>query len=147
MAEVILRVDFTLAMRFLRSRKLGIPGYLADWGRMVKGESPILPPPDSGLISLQPFQSGRGRLTWRLTMMKKLALGLLVLVVVLGAGGYYLFLNLDHYIKVAIEKYGTAATQSEVSLSSVSLSVTTGADSAGRPHCRLIQKAFPRTRR
>ena len=37
-------------------------------------------------------------------MFKKILIGLLVLVVLAGGGLYYVWSNLDHYIKVAIEK-------------------------------------------
>jgi hypothetical protein len=59
-------------------------------------------------------------------MLKKLVIGLLILIVIVAAGAWYTFSNLDHFIKVAIEKYGTAATQADVSLSSVTLSLTSG---------------------
>jgi hypothetical protein len=59
-------------------------------------------------------------------MIKKIVLGLAVLVVLIGAGGYYLFSNLDSYVKGAVEKYGSLATQSKVTLDSVKLELTTG---------------------
>jgi hypothetical protein len=62
-------------------------------------------------------------------IMKKFALGLAIVVVLIAVGVWFLFMDLDHLIKVAIEKYGTAATQSEVALSSVHLSLTSGAGS------------------
>ncbi len=59
-------------------------------------------------------------------MFKKLLVGLLVLVILVGGALYYTWSNLDHIIKMAIEKYGTAATQTTVSLDSVKLSLTSG---------------------
>jgi hypothetical protein len=59
-------------------------------------------------------------------MLKKIAIGVVVLLVVIAGGAYYLFSNLDSIIKAAIEKYGTAATQAEVKLDSVKLSIASG---------------------
>jgi hypothetical protein len=59
-------------------------------------------------------------------MIKKIALGLLILIVLIAGVCYYGYSNLDHYIKVAVEKYGTLATQADVKLSSVHLAITTG---------------------
>jgi hypothetical protein len=64
-------------------------------------------------------------------MLKKIVLGLLVLVVLVAAVAWYGFSNLDHFIKVAVEKYGTAATQATVKLDSVTLSLTSGQGSLG----------------
>jgi len=58
--------------------------------------------------------------------MKKIGIGVLVLVALVGFAGWYLFMNLDHLIKVAVEKYGSQATQTTVSLDSVKLSLTSG---------------------
>jgi hypothetical protein len=59
-------------------------------------------------------------------MLKKLAIGLVVLIIVIGVGLNYLWSNLDYYIKVAIEKYGSAATQASVQLDSAKLALTEG---------------------
>lgn len=59
-------------------------------------------------------------------MLKKIAIGLVVLLVVIAGAAYFLFSNLDSIVKAAIEKYGTAATQAEVRLDSVKLSITSG---------------------
>jgi hypothetical protein len=59
-------------------------------------------------------------------MLKKIAIGVVVLLLLIAGGVYYLFSNLDSYIKAAIEKYGTAATQAEVKLDSVKISITSG---------------------
>jgi hypothetical protein len=59
-------------------------------------------------------------------MLKKIAISLVVLVVIVGGGLYYVFNNLDSYVRMAIEKYGTAATRAEVTLSSVKLSLASG---------------------
>jgi hypothetical protein len=55
-------------------------------------------------------------------------LGIVVLVLVLGlAGGlYYLYSNLGSMVRVAIERYGSEATQSTVSVSSVTLKIQSG---------------------
>ncbi len=45
---------------------------------------------------------------------------------VLGFGGRYLWSNLDSIIRAAVEKYGTAATQTAVKLDSVKLSIASG---------------------
>jgi hypothetical protein len=59
-------------------------------------------------------------------MLKKIAIGVVVLLLLIAGGVYYLFSNLDSIIKAAIEKYGTAATQAEVKLDSVKISITSG---------------------
>lgn len=59
-------------------------------------------------------------------MLKKLMIGILVLVLVIAGAGYFLFSNLDSIVKAAIEKYGTQATGTEVKVSSVGISTTTG---------------------
>jgi hypothetical protein len=59
-------------------------------------------------------------------MLKKIAIGVVVLLLVIAGGVYFLFSNLDSIIKAAIEKYGTAATQAEVKLDSVKISITSG---------------------
>jgi len=62
-------------------------------------------------------------------MWKKLGIALAVLLVLIAGAAYFLFANLDSLIKAAIEKYGSAATQTEVSVDSVHLSLTSGAGS------------------
>jgi len=59
-------------------------------------------------------------------MLKKIAIGVVILLVIIAGGVYFLFSNLDSIIKAAIEKYGTAATQADVKLDSVKLSITSG---------------------
>ena len=59
-------------------------------------------------------------------MVKKIAIGVVALLVVVAIAAYFLFSNLDSIIKAAIEKYGTAATQAEVTLAKVNLSLTSG---------------------
>jgi len=59
-------------------------------------------------------------------MLKKIAIGVVVLLVIIAGGAYYLFSNLDSIIKAAIEKYGTQATQADVKLDSVKLSISSG---------------------
>ncbi len=79
--------------------------------------------------------------------MKKIALSIAGLVIVLGAGAWLLFANLDHIIKSAVEKYASAATQATVSLDSVKLSPTTGVGtlsglSIGNPQGFSTPQAF-----
>ncbi|MDX2027210.1 MAG: hypothetical protein SFW62_01090 [Alphaproteobacteria bacterium] len=59
-------------------------------------------------------------------MFKKIAIALAVLVILAGGGIYYMYSNLDFIIKMAVERYGTAATQTTVRLGSVNLSMTSG---------------------
>jgi hypothetical protein len=59
-------------------------------------------------------------------MLKKIAIGVVVLLLLIAGGVYFLFSNLDSIIKAAIEKYGTAATLAEVKLDSVKISITSG---------------------
>ncbi|MGY8990205.1 MAG: DUF748 domain-containing protein [Rhodospirillales bacterium] len=58
--------------------------------------------------------------------MKKAFIGVGVLVVVIGIGGYIFFSLLDSIIKTAVEKYGSEITQTKVTLNEVELSVTSG---------------------
>ncbi len=59
-------------------------------------------------------------------MLKKIAFGLIGLVVLLLIAGQFLWSNLDSYVKQAIVTYGSQATQATVHLDSVKLSLTTG---------------------
>jgi hypothetical protein len=59
-------------------------------------------------------------------MLKKIGIGVLALILVFAGVGWYLFSNLDSYVRSAIEKYGTAAVQAPVSVGSVALSLTSG---------------------
>ena len=65
-------------------------------------------------------------------MLKKLLIGLAVIVVIVGVGVYYLFSNLGGIIKTAIENYGTAATQAKVTVDKVDLSLTSGEGSLSK---------------
>ena len=59
-------------------------------------------------------------------MLKKILIAVVVLII-LGAGAAYLFYsNLGPILKAAIEKYGSAATQSQVKVDSVTLSASSG---------------------
>lgn len=64
-------------------------------------------------------------------MLKKLAVGLIALVIIIGLATQYLWSNLDSLVKSAVEKYGHAATQTTISLDNVKLSLTTGEGSLG----------------
>ena len=63
-------------------------------------------------------------------MFKKLMIAIAALVVVaivaVGGGFYYLYSNLDAIVKAAIESYGGDATQAKVSVQTVKLSLTSG---------------------
>jgi len=59
-------------------------------------------------------------------MWKKIGIGIVILLLLIAGAGYYLFANLDSLIKSAIDKYGTEATQTEVDVGSVDLSLTSG---------------------
>ena len=60
--------------------------------------------------------------------MKKIILSLAVVVILALAGSlYYLFSNLDNLVKVAIEKYGSEATQTAVRVESVHIQLKEGA--------------------
>ena len=60
--------------------------------------------------------------------MKKIILTSLVIIVVAIAGAlYYVMNNLDSLVKMAIEKHGSEATQTEVLVSSVKISLQDGA--------------------
>lgn len=65
----------------------------------------------------------------KLIMWKKLGIAFVVLVLIIAGAAYYLLSNLDSLIKGAIEKYGSAATQTTVSVDRVNLSLRSGAGS------------------
>ena len=58
--------------------------------------------------------------------MKKILIGLAVVVLLAVVGGYFMFSNLGSIIKAAIEDYGSDATQATVSLDSVDLDIISG---------------------
>jgi hypothetical protein len=59
-------------------------------------------------------------------MLKKLLIALVVLIVVVAGAAYLLYSNLGPILKAAIEKYGSAATQTQVKVDSVTLSASSG---------------------
>jgi hypothetical protein len=59
-------------------------------------------------------------------MLKKILVGLVALVVVLGIGGFFLKGNLDSIVRSAIETYGAAATQTAVKLDQVKIGLASG---------------------
>ena len=61
--------------------------------------------------------------------MKKFAIGLLVLILIIGGGLYFLYANLGSIVKVAVEKYGSEATQASVKLTGVKIDIPGGAGS------------------
>jgi hypothetical protein len=80
-------------------------------------------------------------------MIKKLAIGLVCLIVLLAAGGYFLMSNLDGIIKNAVEKYASAAVQADVRLDGVKLTLASGEGmlsglSVGNPKGFSTPKAF-----
>lgn len=58
--------------------------------------------------------------------MKKILIGLLVLVLLAGIGLGFVWSNIDRIVKSGIEKYGSAATQATVDVDRVNLSIRTG---------------------
>ncbi len=58
--------------------------------------------------------------------MKKVLIGIAVLVVIVAAGAFFLLGNLDSIVKAAIEKIGSDLTGTEVSLNDVSIEETSG---------------------
>ena len=58
--------------------------------------------------------------------MKKIILSLVVLIVIVVAGAYFLLGNLDNIVKAAIEKYGTEVTQTRVKVGGVKIGLTDG---------------------
>lgn len=59
-------------------------------------------------------------------MRKKILISFVALLLLAGIGLGFVLTNLDHIVKSAIEKYGSAATQASVDLDSVSLSLGDG---------------------
>ena len=58
--------------------------------------------------------------------MKKLLIGLIVLVVIIVGAAYFLLGNLDNIIKAAIEKYGSEVTQTSVDVGGVRIGLSDG---------------------
>ncbi len=59
-------------------------------------------------------------------MLRKILIAIAVLVLIAAGGAYYLFSNLDSFVKAEIEKYGTQITGTSVKLSNVHISLSTG---------------------
>ena len=80
--------------------------------------------------------------------MKKVVLGaILVLLITIGFGVYYLLSNLDSIVKAAIEKYGSEATQTSVQVASVKIVLQDGSGAirgltVGNPQGFSTPKAF-----
>ncbi len=58
--------------------------------------------------------------------MKKILIGVIVILVVIGGAGVYVFLNAGGIIKQIVEEVGSQATKTKVSLSKVDLSIQSG---------------------
>ena len=58
--------------------------------------------------------------------MKKVMIGLVVVLVIVGGGIAYLFLNAGGFIKQVVEEVGSEATKATVTLSEVDLSIQSG---------------------
>lgn len=58
--------------------------------------------------------------------MKKILIGVVVLVVIIAAGAYFLLGNLDAIVKAAVEKIGSDLTQTRVTLDDVDIEETSG---------------------
>ncbi len=80
--------------------------------------------------------------------MKKLVLGaVLVLLITIGGGVYFLLSNLDDLVKSAIETYGSQATQTTVQVESVKIGLQNGSGeirglTVGNPQGFIGQLAF-----
>ena len=61
--------------------------------------------------------------------MKKLVIGLVVVLLVVAGGLFFVWSSLDGIVKTAIETYGSEATQTEVSVANVKLKLEDGAGS------------------
>lgn len=59
-------------------------------------------------------------------MLKKIIVGVVVLIAIAGGVAWYLFSNLDSIVKAAIETYGTAAAQANVRVDKVSITIASG---------------------
>ena len=60
--------------------------------------------------------------------MKKIILSIILLVVIaIAAGVYYVFTNLDSLVKAAIETHGSEATQTAVRVDKVNIDLASGA--------------------
>ena len=64
-------------------------------------------------------------------MLKKIAIALVVLIIIAGGGLFYLRSNLDSLVRTAVEKYGSAATQTTVKLDKVKIVIVSGEASLG----------------
>ena len=58
--------------------------------------------------------------------MKKLLIGVVVVVAVIAGGAYFLFANLDKIIQTAVEEAGSQVTQVDVTLAGVTLDIAGG---------------------
>ena len=58
--------------------------------------------------------------------MKKVLIGLVVLVIIIAAAAYYVLGNLDSIVEHAIEKYGSEALKTSVEVGSVNIKLTEG---------------------
>jgi uncharacterized protein involved in outer membrane biogenesis len=58
--------------------------------------------------------------------MKKLGIGLLVVIVLIAGALYYVLTNVNSIVKASVERYGSEATQASVKLDKVSLAFTEG---------------------
>jgi hypothetical protein len=59
-------------------------------------------------------------------MAKKIGIGVVVLLLIVGGAAWYLLSNLDSIVKAAIEKYGSEATQASVTVDSVKITLSSG---------------------
>ena len=58
--------------------------------------------------------------------MKKVLIGLVVLIIIIAAAIYYVLGNLDSIVEAAIEKHGSAALKTSVDVGSVSINLKEG---------------------
>ncbi|MCW0234488.1 MAG: hypothetical protein OJJ21_12885 [Ferrovibrio sp.] len=59
-------------------------------------------------------------------MIKKIALAVAIVVIAIAGAAYYFASNIDSLVKAVVERYGSEATQTSVTLKAVKLSITDG---------------------
>lgn len=59
--------------------------------------------------------------------MKKVLIGVVIVIVIIAGGVYWFASNIDSLIKTAVEKYGSEVTKTEVTLNKVEISLSSGA--------------------
>jgi len=78
------------------------------------------------LGSLRPVPSGRSTERQENQTDEKILIGVVVLVVIIAAGAFFLLGNLDSIVKAAVEKISSDLTQTKVTLNDVNIEETSG---------------------